>query len=186
MRRVVLVALCLALAGCGADEEVESGACTSAILVHGEGYLGVGLDGPEPPPGRPVEGGIRPACNDSGPPYEEDREVDLREVRGVPPDVAVYVDGDADTIYLSDRYRVFLPLPGYRRRARGEPCRIVGTVAELESLRVGRRMIAVDGQTRMDGFPGTLPYLRKGDRVQVDAVGCRGRGVVARRIALQP
>ena len=77
-------------------------------------------------------------------------------------------------------------MPGYRRRTRGARCRIAGTVTELETLRVGRRAVFVDGRTRIEGFPGTLPYLRKGDRVQVDGVGCRGRGLVARRIALQP
>ncbi len=48
MRRVVLVALCLALHACG-GEEVESGACTAAIVLHGQGYLGAQFDGPRPP-----------------------------------------------------------------------------------------------------------------------------------------
>jgi hypothetical protein len=189
MMRFALVALFLAIAGCG-DDDVESGGCTSAILVHDEGYLGVAVDGPVPPPGGPVEGGIQPACNDSGPPYESDREVDVREVSGTPTDVAVYVDGEPDTIYLSERYRVFLPMPGYRRRARGQPCRIVATVIDVRAPRVSRRgrewTVSVDGRTRLEGFAGSLPYLRKGDRVAIDGVRCRGDGLIARRIALRP
>jgi hypothetical protein len=185
MRRVMLVALCLALPACG-GEEVESGGCTSGIVLHGQGYLGSHLDGPRPPAGPPVEVGFQPACNDGGPPFEEGREVGLREVGDLPSEVAVYVEGEPDTIYVSDDYVVFPPMPGSRRRASGARCRVVVTVTELDALRVGRRVVFVDGRTRFEGFPGTLPYLRKGDRVQVDGVGCRGRGLVARRIALQP
>jgi hypothetical protein len=186
MRRVVLLALCLALPSCGSDDDVESGGCTSAILLHGQGYLGVHLDGRRPPPGSPLDDGIKPACNDGGPPFDDDRDVGLREVSGLPPEVAVYVEGEPDVIYVSDRYHVFLPMPRYRRRARGARCHFAGTVTELEGLRVGRRWVGVDGRTRMEGFPGSLPYLRNGDRVRVDAVGCSGEDVVARRIALQP
>jgi hypothetical protein len=100
--------------------------------------------------------------------------------------VAVYVEGEPDAIYVSDDYLVFLPMPGYRRRASGARCRVVVTVTELDALRVGRRVVFVDGRTRFEGFPGSLPYLRKGDRVQVDGVGCRERSLVARRIAPRP
>ena len=185
MRRVVLVALCLALAACGGEDEVESGQCTAAIVLHGQGYLGVQFDGPRPPAGSPVEGGVQPGCNDGGP-FEEGREVELREVSGLPSEVAVYVEGEPDAIYVSEDYAVFLPMPGYRRRASGVRCRVAGAVTELNALRVGRRAVYVDGRTRFEGFPGSLPYLRKGDRVRVDGAGCRGRGLVARRIALQP
>jgi hypothetical protein len=156
-------------------------------MLHGQGYSGVHVDGRRPPPGPPLDDdGLQSACNDGGPPYGEDTEVGLREVSGLPPEVALYVEGEPDAIYVSDRYQVFLPMPGYRRRARGARCRFAGTVTDLEGLRVGRQWIGVDGRTRMEGFPGSLPYLRKGDRVRVDAAGCRGEEVVARRIALQP
>ena len=185
MRRVVLVALCLALVACG-DEDIGESGCTAAIVLHGQGYLGAQVDGPRPPAGPPVEDGVQPGCNDGGPPFEEGREVGLREVSGLPSEVAVYVEGQPDAIYVSEGYAVFLPMPGYRRRASGARCRVAGTVTELNALRVGRRAVYVDGRTRFEGFPGSLPYLRKGDRVQVDGVGCRGRGLVARRIAPQP
>jgi hypothetical protein len=67
---------------------------------------------------------------------------------------------------------------------------VTGAISEVDDLRVRRGgrawWIGVDGRTRFAGFPSPLPYLGKGDRVQVDAVGCRGQGLVARRIALQP
>ena len=185
MRHVVLVALSLALAACGREGEVESGQCTAAIVLHGKGYLGAQLDGPRPPAGRPVKDGVQPGCNDGGP-LEEGREVGLREVSGLPSEVAVYVEGQPDAIYVSEGYAVFLPMPGFRRRASGARCRVAGTVTELNALRVDRRAVHVDGRTRFEGFPGSLPYLRKGDRAQVDGVGCRERGLVAQRITPRP
>jgi hypothetical protein len=185
MKRAAFVVVCLALAGCGDGEMGGGCSCASAVVWHGEVYLGHQLDGSRPaPPGEDLEGGIHPGC------CSDDRPADLRTVGDVPPEVAVYVDGDDDSIYLSDRYAVFLPMPGYRRRARAAQCRVTGAISEVDDLRVRRGgrvwSLGVDGRTRFEEFPSPLPYLGKGDRVQVDAVGCRGQGLVARRIALQP
>jgi hypothetical protein len=200
MKRVALAALCLALAGCGAETGGDGG-CASGIVLHGEWYSGMSLPGPDPPAGRRVEGGIEPACNDAGQ-SEADRETRLREVRGVPREVAVY-SGYDNTIYLNPGY--FTELPDHplhdsfyrgpdrpRRPERGAPCRFDGEVESTVSsllVRSGtdQRYVAIDARTRIVGFDRAgLPHLERGDRVTIRAYGCDRGAMLARRIAPQP
>jgi hypothetical protein len=201
MRRSPVVLVCLALAGCGAEDVGESGACADGLLVDGELYIGLPLAGPDPKAGGPVEGGVQPGCNDGGP-HEPDVEIGLREVSGVPPEVAVYREWGTSTIYLNTGYPTELPdhplhnrIHGSpdrpRRRARGRPCRIDGEVRDTWGVTVsaGARTVSVgfDARTRVEGFErGGLPYFERGDRLRIDGYGCAREVMLARRIAPQP
>ena len=203
MKRAALVVICLALAGCGEDEDVgESGACADGVVVNGERYVGTTLKGPNPKAGEPVEGGVQPGCNDGGP-YEPDVETGVREVSGVPPEVAVYRERGTRTIYLNAGYPTELPdhplhdriygsADRPRRPARGRACRIDVEVRETWGYPIasagGRSVILnIDAQTRVSGFGRDgLTYFERGDRLRVHGHGCARDVMHADRIEPQP
>ncbi len=191
MRRAVLVALCLAAVGCDRETDVGDGGCTAVVVWNDVSYTGVALDPPYPRPGAPLGDGMVPGCNDGGG-DESATSVDVREVEGVPREVALTIDGERDSLYTNPAYYVFLPLPdGPGRRRRGTPCEFAGEVDDVEYLRVRARRrewrVTVDEATRTDGFDrGTMPYLRPGDRVRVRGHGCSGEAMIADRIELRP
>ena len=203
MKRAALAALCLALAGCGAEEDLgESGACADGLLLNGELYYGTPIAGPDPKAGGPVEGGVQPGCNDGGP-HEPDAEIGVREVSGVPPEVAVYRQWGTSTTYLNAGYPTELPdhplhdrIYGSpdrpRRRERGERCRIDGEVRETWGHPIvtfkGRSVIVgIDARTRVTGFDRDgLPYFERGDRLRIQGYGCARDVMLARRIEPQP
>lgn len=201
MRRRALLVLCLALAGCGSEEDVESGACADALLVNGELYVGTVLRGPDPKAGGPVEGGVQPGCNDGGP-TEPDVEIGLREVSGVPPEVAVYRESGTRTIYLNAGYPTELPehplhdrIHGSpdrpQRRARGRACRLDAEVRDTWGYPIviagGRSVIVnIDARTRVTGFGRDgLTYFERGDRLRIRGHGCDRDVMLARRIEPQ-
>ena len=59
----------------------------------------------------------------------------------MPPEVAVYGDGDDDTLHHRPRYWVFHGRPGgHLRRVRGARCELAGVVVDVEHwLRVRSR-----------------------------------------------
>jgi hypothetical protein len=191
MRRVVLVALCLAAAGCGRETDVGDGGCTAVVVWNDVSYAGVSLDPPYPRPGAPLGDGMVPGCNDGGG-DEPATSVDVREVEGLPPKVAVTIDGAPDALYTNPAYYVFRPLPdGPGRRRRGAACEFAGEVVGVDYLRVRARrrewLVRVDEATRTEGFDrGTMPYLRPDDRVRVRGHGCGGGAMIADRIKLRP
>jgi hypothetical protein len=191
MRRIALGVLCLAAAGCGGETDVGDSACTAVLVWNDVAYDGVALDPPYPQPGAPLGDGTEPGCNDGGG-DEPASSVPLREVEGVPPEVAVVIDGVPDALYTNPDYYVFLPLPeGPGRRRRGAQCEFAGEVVGIDALRVHARRrewrVTVDEATRTTGFDrGTLAYLRLGDRVQVRGRRCGGDAMIADRIALEP
>jgi hypothetical protein len=202
MKRVALAALCLALAGCGEEETGGDGACADAIIVNGVVYLGTSIPGPDPPAGGPVEGGVQPGCNDGGP-LEADREIGLREVRGVPPEVAVYREYGISTIYVNLAYPTEVPehpLHDHfhggpdrpRRPERGRPCRFDGEVDRttfgiLVRHGTDERDVRIDARTKIEGFDRNgLPHLGRGARVSIRGYGCGGDAMLARRIVPQP
>ena len=95
-------------------------------------------------------------------------------------------------IYVNRRYFVFLgdrdhPPP----RPFGSPtCTFDGTVVRTSPLRVRTRSrmwrVRVDADTRFARFASSLPFLGRGDRVRVRGHGCRGKGMIPRRIEPQP
>ena len=195
--------MCVVAVGCGEDPDVgEGGACASGIVLNGDLYVGTGIEGPVPKAGLEVDGGIEPGCNDDGPPYESDREVTLREVRGVPPELAVYPEWETSLIYVNTGYFTELPEhPLHRRfhgsrdrpriRARGRRCRVDGEIISpfTREIRTADRRLgfAVDARTRIDSFDRNgMPYLKTGDRVRIHGYSCEGDSMVARRIEPQP
>jgi hypothetical protein len=193
MWRVVLVALCLAVAACGAETEGEGGACAAGIVWNDTFYVQEEIDPPRPPAGAPLEDGIRPGCNDSnGGPFEEDVEIGVREVEGTPPEVAVYLDDSIAGVYVNQRYLVFLgdrdhPPP----RSFGRPsCTFEGTVVSLSPLRVDTQRrtwrVRLEATTRFARFASSIPYLAEGDRVRIRGHRCAGKGMIARRVEALP
>jgi hypothetical protein len=186
MRRVVLVALCLAAAGCGDEAPAVECDAADGVVLNDVFYLAEDMDPPRPPAGRRLEGGTRPDCYGGG------RAIALHAVRGLPPDVAVYRDGSIAGIYVNRRYFVFL---GDRDHPPPRPfdtltCTFDGTVVRTHPLRVrtARRTwrVRVDADTRFARFDSSIPYLAKGDRVRVRGHACRGNGMVPVRIEPLP
>jgi hypothetical protein len=199
MRRLALL-VALGLAGCGAEDTGEGGACAAARVHDGMAYVGTGIDAGRLGlrSGEPIEEGFEaPGCPDQGEP-EPNRPTTVFAVRGVSPELAVIDDG---SLYLNAGYFTELPdhplhdvLHGDSSKPRrgGSPCTIDGRVLEtfsflwMETQR-GRRMgVAVDVRTRIEGFDrGGLPYLEEDDAIRVDG-RCRRESVLARRIEPRP
>jgi hypothetical protein len=194
MRRLALLVV-LGLTGCGAAETGESGGCAAAVVRDGALYLGTGVEA-----GRGLrsdelieEGFETPACNDGGPPFENDRPTTVFAVRGVSPDIAVIDDG---RLYVNTGY--FTELPSHPlhdmlhgrdkpRRMRGSPCTVEGPVLETTWAKFvrtgrGRLSLVVDAHTEIEGLDRAgLPYVEEGDALRVHG-RCRGEHVLARRI----
>jgi Family of unknown function (DUF6281) len=192
MRHAALALIGLAFAGCVRAQEggEGSGGCAAAIVFEDALYLGAGDEKGAPRPGKRAGEAVYPGCDDGGG-AEPDTPVNVRAVRGVPNSVALYADGD---LYVNHGYPTALPehplhaqLDGGRRaRVRGRRCRLEGEILMLQPLWVragGRRVnVVIDRRTEIHGFDrGGLPYLEEGDRIRIEARGCRGNAV-ARRI----
>ena len=207
MRRLAPLALMVALAGCGEDGGTGSGLCSAAIEWRGRGYAGVALRGERTvEPGAAVAGGVAPACNDAGQ-DESDSRVSLRQVRGVPPEVALIVEGEPRTVYLGEGFLQQLEghplhdlgyasgereLDRWRRRRCREPARMSGTVVRDVVSSViwtdpGDRSLPYFPNARYSGrtWKG-LPYVRAGDRVEATGVRCRSGGFVAKTLRVSP
>ena len=119
---------------------------------------------------------------------------------GVPPEVAVYVEGD-DGVYMNPG--AFLALPSHplhdnffsgpdrpRRRARGRQCHVDGEISlsnGYPALSAPRWSMAVDTRTRIDGFDHAgMPILATGDLVRIHGRCPRRDTIVARRIEPRP
>jgi hypothetical protein len=201
MRRLSLIVLCLAMTACGNEEVGENGACASAVVWNDTAYFGGDMPPPHPPAGPPLDGGRSPGCNDSGGPFERDRAVSLRRVGDIPPEVAVYVDGDTGTVYTNPG--AFIELPAHplhdnffggprdpRRHARGDRCQIDGQALVAPSLFLrtpsGERNVVVDVRTRIEGFDHAgMPILETDDLLRIHG-RCRRETIVARLIEPRP
>jgi hypothetical protein len=201
MRRCALAILLVLAAGCGDQAaQGEAGACADGIVWHDTFYLGSKLPGhPRLQTAAPLDGGVRPACNDSnGEPPGEDRPADLWRLEGIAPAIAVSGSEIPWLVYLNPG--AFLQLPQHPlhanyydsprrpvRHLRGEPCTIDGRVESLSALFVSGRSIIVDARTQITGFDRAgMPILHEGDAVRIRG-SCRDNGVVgARHIEPQP
>jgi hypothetical protein len=199
MWRSALAIVCLAVvAGCGGDDDqTASSGCTATVMWNDEAYFGV-RHKHLPPPGDVLVGGEKPPCNDGGGAEEQTREVELRSVSGVPPEVAVYLADSPGDVYLNPGYLIELPShplhqvfygpPGRPlRRAQGKSCTFEGEIKSLDAFIVqapdGEQWITVDARTRVKGFQREgLPYLRAGDRVRIKGKGCNEAVMLAQRI----
>jgi hypothetical protein len=200
MRRLSLIVLCLAMTACGNEEVGESG-CASGVVWNDTFYLGGDMPPPYPAAGAPLDGGRSPGCNDGGGPFQNGRAADLRRVADIPPEVAVYVDGEHGAIYTNPG--AFKELPTHplhdnyfggprrpRRSARGDRCRADGRALLSSSLFLrtptGERNVVVDARTRIEGFDHAgMPILATGDLLRIHG-RCRRDTIVARRIEPRP
>jgi Family of unknown function (DUF6281) len=173
--------------------EGESGGCASGLVYKEEMYLGMARTDRLPDPGAPAGDAVVPACNDSGPPYDDDSSIRVRHVRGVPAEVALYAQARTDTVFVNTGYVTEVPehplhraLHGDedrpRRRGAAPRCRLDAEVAETTFglwVRADARRVnvIVDARTRIDGFDREgLPYLEQGDVVRISGHGCRPAG----------
>jgi hypothetical protein len=193
-KRIVLLAV-LGLAGCEAGETGGSGACAAALVRDGEAlYIGTGIDAGDGVRSAQLieEGFAIPGCNDGGGP-EPDHPTSVFAVRGVSPELAVIDDG---SLYVNVGYVTEVrdhPLHEVlhgderRRRTRGSPCTVDGTVidrvfATWAQTDRGRISVGIDARTRIIGFDrGGLPYVDHGDPIRIHG-RCRDDHVRARRI----
>jgi len=201
MRRLSLIVLCLAMTACGSEDVGES-ACASGVVWNDTFYFGGEMPPPHPAPGAPLDGGRSPGCNDSGGPFQNDRAASLRRVGDIPPEIAVYVDGDSDTVYRNPG--AFVELPAHplhdnyfdgprdpRRHAPGDRCRIDGQALLSSALFLrtpsGERNVVVDARTRIEGFDHAgMPILATGDLLRIHGRCSRRETIVARLIEPRP
>jgi hypothetical protein len=195
MRRL-LVPLLLAAAALAHAEEAP-GACASAVVVDGRLLFGNAVQHPNRLPPREGErDAIFPACNDGGP-IEEDHEGTVKQLRGLPPRIAVagarpdtvYVDAASLTVIgrhpLHAAFHGRPSVPSYRS---GGGCRPYRTAVRGEVLRDGvfrirtadRTMfVSVDAATRFTNRPAYEP-VRKGQRLRLATSRCGPRRVADR------
>jgi Family of unknown function (DUF6281) len=140
----------LAAAGCRGEVEsggdVQSGDASCALTVRFDGavYEGHGVEvGPRE--GEPVGTGVLPACGD-----EDDEEIELAEIEGVSPDVALSWPGRWDIVLV--RRGVELP-PEVERLRQAPICKPRDARVELSGPWDG--ILGVDGKTELDLDP---PY----------------------------
>jgi hypothetical protein len=200
MRRLSLIVLCLAMTACGNEDVGESGQCTGGVIWNDTSYVGAALPPPHPAAGASLGSGREPGCNDGGGP-EKDDSVNLRRVGDIPPEVAVYVDGENGAVYTNPG--AFIELPAHplhdnyfggprrpRRPARGDRCQVDGQALLVPSLAVrtanGQRNVVVDARTRIEGFDHAgMPILATGDFVRIHG-RCRRGAIGARLIEPRP
>jgi hypothetical protein len=202
MRRLPLIVLALALAGCGSSGDSRAGhesACAAAVSYHGMLYIGIGHHRDLPGRRAKLTGGRVPGCADHEGAATRDQPVELRRAAGISPAVAVYARAPFPGVYLNAGS--FAELPGHPLhtaiygsakkpvwKLRGPVCAVRGTVADVGlGMRVRTaghkvRVVHVDVRTRIAGFRrGGAPVLRPGDRVFV-AGRCARQDVLAQRI----
>jgi hypothetical protein len=202
MRRLPLIVLALALAGCGSSSGGRAGhasACAAAVSYHGMLYVAIGHHRHLPARRARLAGGRVPRCADHEGAATRDQPVDLRRLGGISPAVAVYARAPFPGVYVNAGS--FAELPGHPLHKaiygsarkpvwalRGRVCAVRGTVADVGlgmRVRTARRKVRfvhVDVRTRIVGFRhGGTPVLRAGDHVFV-AGRCARADVLAQRI----
>jgi hypothetical protein len=175
----------LSLAACGGGQARETGgSCAESLRFNGERYLGTALRLPH---GSRVGGGVVPACRAD----DEDQEVEVVRIDGVPPAVAVTFKGaPADQVFLAPGFFTALPSnplhSEFDRGAFPRPRRCSGSfsgsgvVARTPTtndvaVRIDGREIVprVHLETRIVGFRRAgEPYLQRGDFVRIRGRRC--------------
>jgi hypothetical protein len=99
---LTLIALAIAVAGCGGQEPppAAEGDCAAAVRYHGALYIATGRPEPRVEPGATLSRGVIPACQDTVPRRSDarDRPIRLRRLKGISPERAVY-DPRSRTVY---------------------------------------------------------------------------------------
>ena len=114
MNRVVLLVLACALfGGCGSDRDATptnrseppaaAASCIFAIEYRGHHYVGSAVAS-APPKGARLGEATQPACNDTPGAVEDpaDQLVDVVEIEGVRPEIAIALPGRDDVVLVRD------------------------------------------------------------------------------------
>lgn len=151
MRRFVpLIGLLAVIAAAGCESGGEgSGDCALTVTFDGAVYEGHTVQ-VAPSQGKPVGTGVWPACNDSDGETEQDEEIELVELEGVSPELALVWPGFGDAVFVR-RGRDFPPevealLRAVRCRSADEPLDLFGPWLGI---------LGADGHTELDLQP---PY----------------------------
>jgi hypothetical protein len=98
---VVAGVLTVTLGGCGGNATNGEGdaSCAAIVLYEGRTYVGSGVR-VAPREGKRIGTGVLPGCDDGGG-RTLDEEIELAEIEGVSPEIAVAWHGDPSGVYIS-------------------------------------------------------------------------------------
>ncbi len=160
---LAVTALCLA-AGAGCGGKSGEGAATHAspragvaascaLVVEYDGHRYFGTGAPVGPvEGKPLGTATEPGCQDtSNEPVPADSEVEVAEIEGISPGVAIMIPGREETILIRDDHRR-LP-PQVERLLSAPSCDSGDQPVSLSGAWLG--ILGADGQTELDLDP---PY----------------------------
>jgi hypothetical protein len=92
--------LAIVLGGCGGNATSGEGEASCALVVRyqGQTYGGVGVE-VAPREGKRLGTGVLPGCEEG----EPDEEIEVAEIEGVPPEIALVWHKDFGTVFISER-----------------------------------------------------------------------------------
>ena len=151
-------------AGCGgASDEVstqgantgEVGAASCAFVVEHDGHRYFGNTARiGPVEGRPLGTAIQPGCQDTvNEPVPADNKIEISEIEGVPPELAIMIQGGEDTILVRDDVDYARLPPEVTRLLNGTSCDSGGQPVQISGNWLG--ILGADGNTELDLNP---PY----------------------------
>ena len=141
--------LAFALASCGSDMarvEGSQGSCAFLVSYEGRTYAGAGVE-VAPREGRPVGPGLLLGCNDG------DEEIELAEIHGVSPEIALAWRGDGDTVLIREGIDYDRLPPALARLQQAPTCASGDEPLELSGPWLG--IIGLDGEREREVVP---PY----------------------------
>jgi hypothetical protein len=110
LRRSFLVVVCVVAVSCGADRQAArtttqtpgaTASCMLAVEYEGHRYVGSAIE-PAPRVVETIGQGTIPACNDTGGTDASDQLVDVAEITGVSPEVALALPDRPDTVLIRE------------------------------------------------------------------------------------
>ena len=152
-RLVVGGFVAFSLGGCGTHTPSagsgDEASCALVVRYNGHTYLGLGVR-VAPREGRPLGTGVLPGCDDGGG-QEPDDAIELAEIQGVSPQIALAWRGDEGTVFVLEGVDE-LP-PELRRLMRAPKCDPRDEPIQLAGTWLG--IVGADGRTELDLAP---PY----------------------------
>jgi Family of unknown function (DUF6281) len=96
---IVIVGFASGCRGAQHDAGTSSGSCEAVVVYRGNMYVGQHVSRP-PSAGKPLDGGEIPSCDDTGGPPGAAEDVDLAEIEGVCPLLALMRRDDDQSVYV--------------------------------------------------------------------------------------
>jgi hypothetical protein len=132
-----ILAVALSGGGGNAASPEGEGSCALIVRYQGQTYDGVGVE-IAPREGRPVGTGMLPGCEEG----EPDQKIELAEIDGVPPQIALAWHGDPTGVFISQSVER-LP-PELRRLMRAPKCDPLDEPIDLAGPWLG--IVGTDGR----------------------------------------